>query len=220
MRRDRRGGSGSTEAGDHPTLEELAAYHGDRLGPDEELEVQEHLVRCRECARVVLELDEFATPVADAQARWYTPRRAARALLSFPSGWAVAAGLLVVLVAGGLLVHRQGRQPTLNVPVVALEPPTRGATVGGQPLFLPPGTDRFVLVLVPSEPPDGGTLSLEISGPEGEEVWAGSGLEPSAGGAVTLDLPRALLPDGSYRLRLRSAGGVLVEDFEVRIATR
>jgi len=44
----------------HPTVEELAAYHrGELAGRAREL-LQDHLARCEECARLLLDLESFA----------------------------------------------------------------------------------------------------------------------------------------------------------------
>jgi hypothetical protein len=41
---------------DHPTPEELAAYHANELTPEEDERIREHLVVCRECSNLVLGL--------------------------------------------------------------------------------------------------------------------------------------------------------------------
>lgn len=43
----------------HPSLEELAAYHEERLPPAEIGALQEHIARCRRCAEELLELASF-----------------------------------------------------------------------------------------------------------------------------------------------------------------
>ncbi|HJX29005.1 MAG TPA: zf-HC2 domain-containing protein [Thermoanaerobaculia bacterium] len=45
----------------HPTPAQLAAYHEDRLPPEEDEEIQEHFVECPECPDLMLDLDRFAS---------------------------------------------------------------------------------------------------------------------------------------------------------------
>ncbi len=54
--------TGRLEPDFHPTPEELAAYHEDRLPPTRENAVREHLIRCSECAALVLDLAELKDP--------------------------------------------------------------------------------------------------------------------------------------------------------------
>jgi hypothetical protein len=44
---------------DHPTPEELEAYHAKELSPEEEERIREHLVACRECADLMLDLQSL-----------------------------------------------------------------------------------------------------------------------------------------------------------------
>jgi hypothetical protein len=62
----------------HPEPETLAAYHAGELTAAEERRLQDHLVACRECATLLLDLDGLADPgfgagflsAADQQALW------------------------------------------------------------------------------------------------------------------------------------------------------
>lgn len=44
----------------HPDVEQLAAYHRGELPEETREEIQEHLTFCEECARLVLDLEDFA----------------------------------------------------------------------------------------------------------------------------------------------------------------
>ncbi|HEY7213574.1 MAG TPA: zf-HC2 domain-containing protein, partial [Thermoanaerobaculia bacterium] len=46
----------------HPEPDELAAYHDGELPPERERRIQDHLVACRECAGLLLDLDGLADP--------------------------------------------------------------------------------------------------------------------------------------------------------------
>lgn len=50
---------GARDPGGHPTSAELAAYHAKELSPADDLRVREHIVVCRECADLVLDLQAF-----------------------------------------------------------------------------------------------------------------------------------------------------------------
>ncbi|HEY4596436.1 MAG TPA: zf-HC2 domain-containing protein, partial [Thermoanaerobaculia bacterium] len=49
-------------AGEHPDTEVLAAYQARELPPAEERRVQDHLALCRECALLLLDLEELDDP--------------------------------------------------------------------------------------------------------------------------------------------------------------
>ena len=48
--------------GPHPTPEQLADYHAEKLSAEEEERIQEHLALCPECAELFLDLVDFAGP--------------------------------------------------------------------------------------------------------------------------------------------------------------
>jgi anti-sigma factor RsiW len=62
----------------HPEPETLAAYHAGELTADEEQRLQDHLLECRECSELLLDLDGLADPSfgsgslspADQEALW------------------------------------------------------------------------------------------------------------------------------------------------------
>lgn len=112
----------------HPTPEELISYHGSELSVEEEKHVQDHLVLCRECTALLLDLAAFpaldqegARQLSDAEvaAAWRALqpqlRRQEAPGISAPSWWqrfsegfslvrlsyALAASLLVVSLGLG-----------------------------------------------------------------------------------------------------------------------
>jgi hypothetical protein len=48
--------------GPHLEPEEIAAYHDGQLSPEDERRVQDHLVACRECSELLLDLEGLADP--------------------------------------------------------------------------------------------------------------------------------------------------------------
>ena len=70
--------------GPHPEPEELAAYHAGELAGEAERRLQDHLVACRECAALLLDLEGLADPgfgagrpgaAAERDAAWESFRR-------------------------------------------------------------------------------------------------------------------------------------------------
>lgn len=114
------------------------------------------------------------------------------------------------------------RAPRFNVPVLDLDPAAgaaRGEPGAARAVELPAGTALVTLILNPSAPPAAGSYGLEILDAGGRRVWAGNGLRPTPWDNFSLAVPRALLPDGRYRLRLADERGKTLETYEVRIAT-
>ena len=62
-------GSGTSVSGEHPGVERWIAYHGAELPDHEMARLRGHLVRCRDCVSILLDLDEFVEPRAASQAR-------------------------------------------------------------------------------------------------------------------------------------------------------
>ena len=118
------------------------------------------------------------------------------------------------------------RAPRFNVPVIDLDPAAAGAARGdageagsGRTIALPAEAPLVTLLLNPSEPPAAGSYGLEILAADGRRVWSGTGLRPTPWDNFSLAVPRPLLPDGRYRLRLTTGRGRLLETYEVQIAT-
>lgn len=134
----------------HPAPEELIAYRAGELTAEEDDRIQEHLTQCRDCARLLLDLDEFEQltpppeevgPVdARAEASWqrlrsrlreeeqpepvlqHRPRPRVPLWRSPALPWALAAGLSVCVLGLGLQMARlQKRVGELSVPRAGIE---------------------------------------------------------------------------------------------------
>lgn len=100
---------------------------------------------------------------------------------------------------------RETPAPSLNVPIVDLEPaiPTRsGAAPRPVLLEYPAGVDQATLIIVtrPMRPDTGYVLEVRDAG--SRVLWRSEGLTRSPYDTLTLSVPRALLPPGSYRFIL------------------
>jgi hypothetical protein len=47
---------------DHPSVETLTAYHANELSAEEDSRIQDHLLICRHCTELLLDLEEFLRP--------------------------------------------------------------------------------------------------------------------------------------------------------------
>jgi hypothetical protein len=88
---------------------------------------------------------------------------------------------------------------------------------------MPPGTTYLFLVLSVAGQPLYAEYRVEVMNERGAAIWSLDGLHPLPTQEVTVALPRAQIPDGSYRLHLFGLRGRERHDlgrFEVRIAPR
>lgn len=228
-----RGGHLENGPDGHPTPELLTAYHEDRLPPERDDEIQEHLVECEECPELVLEFDRYSSkempvmPPEDlsdtrVERAWYQLRRKLTAdivvsrprWLARPSlAWCVAGLMLFCTVGLGVRVGelsgviQELEQPQLNPPTATLEPPALTRSAGRMPLEyqVPGDAPQFLLRLVP--PPEVGQARyrLEIRTGKGEGVWRGSGLTIDEDRLFVVQLSRRFLPAGEYAFRVLEA---------------
>ncbi|HEX6900794.1 MAG TPA: zf-HC2 domain-containing protein [Thermoanaerobaculia bacterium] len=214
----------------HPDPERLAAYHAGELPLAEAERLQDHLVACRECSGLLLDLDRLADPLFGAETipeatkddlwrrvlagvrREDAPpapvvpiRRPSSSLRPFQ---ALAAALLIATLGLSLWVASLRRtvgelsRPQVNAPVVDLYAGTvRGETSAPVP-SIPPDMEVFTVVLNPAGHRSEDGYRLEIARQGGAVVWNGEGLKPNAFGSLSLTLSRRLLPPGDYRFRL------------------
>ncbi len=143
------------EDGEHPDAETLAAYHARELPAAAELRLQDHLLLCRECAGLLLDLErlddpgfasEIEIPEGTGEALWdglrqeirKEPAPAAAAVIPFPGRRSLAPPPWMSALAAALLVAVIG----LSVWVVSLR-----RTVGE---LSRPEINAPVLDLVPS----------------------------------------------------------------------
>jgi hypothetical protein len=140
------------------------------------------------------------------------PAPAPSRLLSrrFPLPWALAASLLLATTLGlGVWVLRLRDEvgalagPQVHLAVADLTPEGSGPREGAEPaaVRLAADADRLLLILNLADWRPFAGYHLRVTGPAGQAVWEGD-LARSAHGNFLLTLPRALLPAGSYRLRL------------------
>lgn len=225
------------DPGPHLAEETLLAYHEGRLQPAEDEAIQEHLVGCRLCARILLELvevpedfpvfEESAAAVAPdwaplraelAKDGWFDeprPEPAApeiswwRRLLSPPAPmrWAYA-GLAAVLLVTSVLA--------LPLQKVPLQEPTRSADLSEVQLSI---WIRGVIFVLPAVPlPDSPDFQIQLLDSEKRTVFERRGVRPRVDGTIWVTVPRWKLSEGSYILELEGleAGrAVPIETFSV-----
>ena len=133
----------------------------------------------------------------------------------------LAAALALVVIAQWRTIARL-EQPRANPPLVNLAPAgslreTRPAT---PELRLSEGTERAWVILNPTSEPDGSPYDVEVVTAGGEVVLRLRDLRSSEAGNFRLEIPRALLAPGDYKIRLlpttggrRRAG----EEFELKV---
>lgn len=219
----------------HPEPETLAAYHAGELTADEEQRLQDHLLACRDCSDLLLDLDGLADPgfgagslsPADQAALWdriqgeirkeETPsasviplRRPALPVASPRWLQALAASLLIATL--GLSTWVVSLQRTLN---------ERAQPQVNAPLaYLFSGTSRsprseistsvdvpiFDLILQPPKARSTSRYRVEINRAGGGVVWSRDGVAPDPLGLVRLKLTPGMLGPGRYQIRLAETG--------------
>lgn len=220
-------------AGDHPTVEELAAYSEGTLPAARAEAVLAHAAVCRECSALLLEYAEFAPGRAATRAEWAEVAtgyrqvakrlglrgeppvwsRASRSRSEALMPWLLAAAGLAAVALGlwGWREHRAAadlRAPQLEVAAVDLEPAgsdqARGTHAVG-PLDLSAGATLFLAL--PGSDVEG-ELEVSLVDDAGRLLWSRAGAQrhPVLGN-VTLHLPRRALAPGRYEIRIVAAGG-------------
>jgi putative zinc finger protein len=222
---------------DHPSVELLAAYHEDRLPPEEDEEIQEHFVDCPECPELMLDLDRFTSPEAVEAATKELPdtwvesawRRLrsrladeVRPLRSFLRrfrnpllAWSCTACLMPCTLFLWLRVESLGEEvraleaPQLNPPwwEVDAAPIVRGTDPPPPELAVPAGARRFLLVLLSADVSEHLEYRLEIRNGKGESIWEERGLHKNEDGAFIVTLSRGVLPAGLYLFRVTGIAG-------------
>ena len=109
-------------------------------------------------------------------------------------------------------------RPKVNLPLLIL---ATGQLRGpADTLEVAPGADSLLLILGIDEPQAYERYRLEVlEANSGRQVWQDSGLEPSRLSELTVLLPRALMPDGRYALRLHGLRGGRSEQLMERLLT-
>lgn len=232
--------------GDHPAPEELLDFVAGDLSEAERERIEDHLALCHECARAALELAEppEAEPApagelltgTELAAEWQRfrgalaaarPERQGAATRRIP--WALAAGLLLA-VAGLTVWNARLREearvlggPRADVAVVDLVPQDAVARAEEveEEVRPPAWADRLVLILNLANADSLPEYRLDMADAAGRVIWSRSGVRRGPDGTFTLELPLALVPPGSYRIRLSGRRGATFEpvaEYAVRFA--
>jgi hypothetical protein len=208
-----------------PDTEALVAAARGELASERRESVAAHVAACSTCA------EEFRRLAAAGEGGLVLPFRRASAELA-ARRWrlaAVVAGvaaatLLVLRLAGPSAGERVAAAPSLNVPIVDLDPATvrRGATMPSRrTLSVARDAALVTLVLNLSGAPAPGEHALELRDASGARLWYGTGLVPTAYDTFTLTLPTALLDHGPVELRVLAPGvgePRVVERYELELA--
>jgi hypothetical protein len=223
LRRDAR------DPGDHPTPEELSAYHAKELSPADDLRVREHIVACRECADLVLDLQalydagraesssvvdlEQATAWRNLQERMEFEPEKARPLpsrsffrgffASTQGGYSVAAALLAAvcgLTAWNVSLLRERREPRV-IPIVRTFLESGSLRTTGEPPEPPLVLPApIILSLPPEETPD---QVYRVDFVHEGERHPEHSLEVSAQGTeLSILLPEGALRPGPYDVKV------------------
>lgn len=231
-------------ARDHPTPEELAAYHANELSPEDDLRVREHVVACRECADLVLDLQAFydagreePSGVADLEqaTAWrnlrermeFEPKKASPLpsrsvsrgfFASALGGYSIAAALLTVAV--GLTVWnvslvREGRKPR-SIPIVRTFEESGSLRARGASPEPPLALPASVILSLSTETPDQ---------PYRVDFVREGGRHPeysfelfAQGTELSILLPEGALPPGRYDVRVAGASPSPAWIYKITIA--
>jgi hypothetical protein len=221
----------------HPEPETLAAYHAGELPEGEAQRLQDHLLACRECAALLVDLDGFADPAfgagslsaADQEGLWgriqgeiqqeaLAPviplRRPSQAPPQPRWLMALAAALLIATVGLSAWVVSLRHtvealnRPEPNAPVIDLYSGASRSAGSPQPGATIPRDFRFFTVIL--HPPHSRSTKryrVEILREGGGSVWSRDGVAPDPLGPLPLTLTRSLIGPGEYRIRLFDESG-------------
>lgn len=103
-------------AGGHPDFDELVAYRGGELPDDDRRRLQDHLVTCRDCLELMLELDAFLRPETEPEER---TAAAGAADFATAAGWRALRSRLPSGEAGPAEGARSGPRPRRWVAALA-----------------------------------------------------------------------------------------------------
>lgn len=211
--------------GPHLEPEEIANYHNGRLSPADERRVQDHLVACRECSELLLDLQSFgdpafgsheALPDRASEQVWEGVRKEIQAPNVVPfrregryetPRWlrSLAAVLLLSTMAlSGWVASLRDRVkelsgPQANTPVVDLYPTSSVRGEGGPAVPELADDAEWVTVILRSP----GLPEFEGYGIEvlraGSVAWRKDGLKPVYS-SFSLSLPRDWMEDSRIRL--------------------
>lgn len=216
----------SSDLGEHPVPDTLLAYHQRSLPAEDADLIRAHLAGCPSCAGYVIEFSEFLDgeppPGAEALSEHERVRAWKRlegrleagpgeppAAQRWPTRLGLAAAGLIGIAVGlvsmwGIdsIQDRSFLQPVVNSRIISPIAQTR--TAGAAPHAVTIPADQFLLPfeLRYFDPHRHTELAVAISAVDGDEVWGSDELLVQEGGVVRFALPRRLLDEGTYRIRL------------------
>lgn len=221
---------------DHPNIDELIAYQVGQLSEEQALGLQAHLLSCRECVELLLDLKTFVTAEGassdvpssfEAAAGWRSLRSRLRKP-SRPTGWLLAASIVISIVglsSWALLERTTASElrfevarlslPQPDVPIVDLYPESgeRGPSAAPTALVIPPGAAYLTAILALPDPPEVSGFEVEIEDGNGRTVWHGA-VRISEHGTFRLGLPIRLFEGGDLRIHLLAVDGETRERIE------
>lgn len=208
----------------HPDPEELLAYHERQLPEASAEGIRDHLARCPECARVVLDFEAFPDlePPGEehrlASADVERERRALEARIEARSRpvWQrhqvllpLAATLLLAAVGLGLwsvqLLQRleSATGPRGDVVIVADLRPVSEPLRGPRPTAeVPEWAGRGVVLLSLRPGEEHRAYRVDVTAPDGRLLVSDLPVRRTRDGVLALELPRELLQPGELRVEL------------------
>ncbi|HEV7238575.1 MAG TPA: hypothetical protein VGQ36_04980 [Thermoanaerobaculia bacterium] len=219
------------QLGEPPTAEEMLAYSRGELSPQEEARVRALLVAYPELAHTLTapfpaEGDDSLSG-EDVSKRWKSfqsqihgkEARGGKLLQFWRASTALAAGL--ALVFGGLLWRETSRGPRVLPEAQQLFADGQRGGEGGA-VTLTGTDDVFVLVVPLYNPGTFGQFRLEIAGvePGARPLWRGEVQPRRADDTFRIEIPRAYLDAGRYRVVLYGIDGAReqrLETYTIRV---
>lgn len=199
---------------EHPSIEILSAYAAGELSEQEEENVQDHLVACRECSGFVLSFKEFQEPVepdsgpvadfAFAAERRKPAQTGGGPGQRHPLRFAMAALLAFAMVGSSLYFLRTPNRPPVAV-FLPSDLQARGAGDPPKPVYLQPGDDQLALDLeIPSRVTNP-ALRVVIRNSSGIQVFETRDLKRK-GRILSLTAPVEDFQPGIYSITLENPG--------------
>jgi anti-sigma factor RsiW len=238
----RKTGSRRIDPSTHPAPDELLAYHERRLPPKEDDRVQEHLVRCEECARVVLDFKAFPDleppdearrlSEADVETQWRALERKLaehgrplwrRARVGLPLA---AVFFLAALGLGFWNVALHQKIAVLDGPrgdvhiLADLRPAEGNVSRGAEKQTDVPAWARRLVVLLNLPTGEGAGyqhFEVDVSSEEGP-VFTAVPVRRNPSGGFTVDVPRRKLSRGRHVIELYGLEGgsrTLIAEYSV-----
>ncbi len=232
----------AADAAHHPEVDLLLDYHSAKLSSEDAKGVLDHLVSCRRCTQMLLDLESFPetgtepsnvvnlAAVAgwrDFKSRLNGAQRPAERAQGAPvrALYALAASLLLGVVGLSFWVVdlRQtvasSYLPQTNPLVVTLDPITRGEEGDGYLAETTRESPSFLVrvILGALELPE--AVEVELVDATGRTAWSDDDVKLDDSGSVLLIFSRWSLPAGEYRVRVYADGDhrEVLDDRKLRV---